>query len=129
MILRPPRSTRTDTLFPYTTLFRSKLKFFQEIELSFGRSALMLSGGATLGLFHVGVVKALYRESLLPPVMSGSSAGSVVSATVGTRATHEVEELLDPESAYYHFWRMRSEERSVGKGGVGTSRSRWWPDQ
>src|SRR3546814_7217187 len=27
MILRPPRSTRTDTLFPYTTLFRSA---FQE---------------------------------------------------------------------------------------------------
>src|SRR3546814_17865554 len=25
MILRPPRSTRTDTLFPYTTLFRSAL--------------------------------------------------------------------------------------------------------
>src|SRR3546814_7587965 len=25
MILRPPRSTRTDTLFPYTTLFRSDL--------------------------------------------------------------------------------------------------------
>src|SRR3546814_17765419 len=24
MILRPPRTTRTDTLFPYTTLFRSK---------------------------------------------------------------------------------------------------------
>src|SRR3546814_19446577 len=23
MVLRPPRSTRTDTLFPYTTLFRS----------------------------------------------------------------------------------------------------------
>src|SRR3546814_14917185 len=26
MIRRPPRSTRTDTLFPYTTLFRSKRK-------------------------------------------------------------------------------------------------------
>src|SRR3546814_13647008 len=25
MILRPPRSTRTDTLFPYTTLFRSPI--------------------------------------------------------------------------------------------------------
>src|SRR3546814_12744724 len=25
MILRPPRSTRTDTLFPYTTLFRSQI--------------------------------------------------------------------------------------------------------
>src|SRR3546814_19224052 len=27
MILAPPRSTRTDTLFPYTTLFRSQLFF------------------------------------------------------------------------------------------------------
>src|SRR3546814_5987594 len=27
MIRRPPRSTRTDTLFPYTTLFRSSLAF------------------------------------------------------------------------------------------------------
>src|SRR3546814_3877673 len=27
MIRRPPRSTRTDTLFPYTTLFRSALDF------------------------------------------------------------------------------------------------------
>src|SRR3546814_4222466 len=27
MILRPPRSTRTDTLFPYTTLFRSIAEF------------------------------------------------------------------------------------------------------
>src|SRR3546814_17934790 len=28
MIRRPPRSTRTDTLFPYTTLFRSHLQNF-----------------------------------------------------------------------------------------------------
>src|SRR3546814_8953395 len=28
MIRRPPRSTRTDTLFPYTTLFRSKVVAF-----------------------------------------------------------------------------------------------------
>src|SRR3546814_2552642 len=27
MIRRPPRSTRTDTLFPYTTLFRSSLRY------------------------------------------------------------------------------------------------------
>src|SRR3546814_9964231 len=26
MILRPPRPTRTDTLFPYTTLFRSRMR-------------------------------------------------------------------------------------------------------
>src|SRR3546814_14138421 len=29
MIRRPPRSTRTDTLFPYTTLFRSPYCFFR----------------------------------------------------------------------------------------------------
>src|SRR3546814_8217737 len=28
MIRRPPRSTRTDTLFPYTTLFRSNTFYF-----------------------------------------------------------------------------------------------------
>src|SRR3546814_11587540 len=32
MIRRPPRSTRTDTLFPYTTLVRSRLPAFQEDE-------------------------------------------------------------------------------------------------
>src|SRR3546814_1973409 len=31
MIRRPPRSTRTDTLFPYTTLFRSMAKLFEEM--------------------------------------------------------------------------------------------------
>src|SRR3546814_5296673 len=29
MIRRPPRSTRTDTLFPYTTLFRSPVPFWR----------------------------------------------------------------------------------------------------
>ena len=92
-----------------------RLKFFQETAQSYGRSALMLSGGATLGLFHVGVVKALYRENVLPVVMSGSSAGSVVAATVGTRAPDEVEELLDPESAYYHFWRILSLRQAISR--------------
>src|SRR3546814_1395338 len=31
MLRRPPRSTRTDTLFPYTTLFRSAISLLQEI--------------------------------------------------------------------------------------------------
>src|SRR3546814_6734363 len=35
MIRRPPRSTRTDTLFPYTTLFRSR-DSFQKTRLSCG---------------------------------------------------------------------------------------------
>src|SRR3546814_19991562 len=33
MIRRPPRSTRTDTLFPYTTLFRSHCTQFQKSDL------------------------------------------------------------------------------------------------
>src|SRR3546814_14397981 len=37
MIRRPPRSTRTDTLFPYTTLFRSVTGFFSD---HFGRRGL-----------------------------------------------------------------------------------------
>src|SRR3546814_4355059 len=32
MIRRPPRSTRTDTLFPYTTLFRSPVRLVQGID-------------------------------------------------------------------------------------------------
>lgn len=84
----------------------ARLRFFSDLDRSYGRSALMLSGGASLGLFHVGVVKALFREGLLPTVLSGSSAGSIVCATVGSRGPDEVETLLDPEAAYYYFWRM-----------------------
>src|SRR3546814_12566471 len=36
MIRRPPRSTRTDTLFPYTTLFRSDPEF--RVALAFYKS-------------------------------------------------------------------------------------------
>src|SRR3546814_15754072 len=47
MIRRPPRSTRTDTLFPYTTLFRSDRSHFglaarDAIECGFGLFDLRL---------------------------------------------------------------------------------------
>src|SRR3546814_5288012 len=51
MIRRPPRSTRTDTLFPYTTLFRSDLAVaaacLAEAEAAHlaGRTYTTLSGG------------------------------------------------------------------------------------
>src|SRR3546814_11547159 len=38
MIRRPPRSTRTDTLFPYTTLFRSNEAVDQLIRLQFAHA-------------------------------------------------------------------------------------------
>src|SRR3546814_4294329 len=37
MIRRPPRSTRTDTLFPYTTLFRSQREHRHQVEQHEGR--------------------------------------------------------------------------------------------
>jgi TAG lipase / steryl ester hydrolase / phospholipase A2 / LPA acyltransferase len=95
-----------------------KVRFFNEVALSFGRSALLLSGGATLGLFHVGVVKALVLEDLMPTVISGSSAGSVVAGAVGSRTPEELEELLDPENAYYHFWRPLKLTQMISRGSI-----------
>src|SRR3546814_7136202 len=39
MIRRPPRSTRTDTLFPYTTLFRSR-KLVNSVALTLSLAAM-----------------------------------------------------------------------------------------
>src|SRR3546814_2614536 len=38
MIRRPPRSTRTDTLFPYTTLFRSKTSLLASMSVTLTKS-------------------------------------------------------------------------------------------
>src|SRR3546814_20258082 len=49
MIRRPPRSTRTDTLFPYTTLFRSGfLRSERSLIQTIGRAARNLNGKAIL---------------------------------------------------------------------------------
>src|SRR3546814_14745075 len=81
MIRRPPRSTRTDTLFPYTTLFRS------------GRQVVLTRdlGHPQEGLLHVGVDPGLgircHRWSSMnaetPPgrATAASSTVSVASAS------------------------------------------------
>src|SRR3546814_10973953 len=52
MIRRPPRSTRTDTLFPYTTLFRSKVsKDTGRFIWSLRTVTTLASIGAVSGLF------------------------------------------------------------------------------
>src|SRR3546814_2523955 len=66
MIRRPPRSTRTDTLFPYTTLFRSfadgaaargtgerhrqKLLFVGSAFVGLAVTTAIVGGGSALGL-------------------------------------------------------------------------------
>src|SRR3546814_2926080 len=49
MIRRPPRSTRTDTLFPYTTLFRSRAIIQLDIDNARIGHEARLSGPAALG--------------------------------------------------------------------------------
>ena len=73
-----------------------KVDFFQRASHCFGRSALLLSGAGTLLYFHLGVVKALWEEDLLPRIISGSSGGAFVAALVGTHSHHELENIFDP---------------------------------
>ena len=54
----------------------------------------MLSGGAALGIYHMGVVKSLWENGLLPHVISGSSAGSIVAAMLGTHSDEELREVM-----------------------------------
>lgn len=72
-----------------------RVEFFQRASHCYGRSALMLSGGGTLGYFHFGVLKALIEQELCPVVISGASAGAFVAAVVGTRTDREYLELFE----------------------------------
>lgn len=60
----------------------------------FGRSALLLSGGASLGFFHLGVVKALSEQDLLPNVLSGASMGALIACGTGVRTDEELKVLF-----------------------------------
>jgi len=64
---------------------------------------LCLSGGAMMGLYHFGVVKALLEANLLPHIISGTSAGSVVGAIVCTRTDDELMQDLEPEVLVKHL--------------------------
>src|SRR3546814_19036330 len=134
MIRRPPRSTRTDTLFPYTTLFRSALdattttlrrklreresacvrallKRYNFSVRDFPAHALPLEGERWgMDLFHPQALKDVGIH-----VGKGMAAGAMAGAT------------LDAFTAGLSLGTARSEERRVGKECVSTCRSRWWP--
>ena len=74
-----------------------KRRFLKRAARSFGRSALLLSGGASLGLFHIGVIEELEKQGLLPRVITGSSAGSIMGGILATHTDDELEEMLNPE--------------------------------
>src|SRR3546814_20869185 len=114
MIRRPPRSTRTDTLFPYTTLFRSHfgrkvdlllLDAFADPEAHETRDLGLLGGEQLLdGLVRVLDERLAEQRDLAEPL-------------VDLAVDHLGEDL----------GRLRSEERRVGKECVSTCRSRWSP--
>src|SRR3546814_11550838 len=69
MIRRPPRSTRTDTLFPYTTLFRSKSSASLDVEAGRGVAA---GGPRTIGVADIGI------EPRLGAVAAGHAVARLV---------------------------------------------------
>ncbi len=88
--------------------YNQKMLFFRHTGQSFGRSALLLSGGANMGMFHIGVIKALREQKLLPRVVSGSSAGAIMAAFLGTRNDRELDELVRGDNLDLHSWRRLS---------------------
>src|SRR3546814_15027574 len=132
MILRPPRPTRTDKLFPYTTLFRSDA--LNGGTVTFGAGNEINSGADTvqdivwrnsnaLDLTNVKFDGKLGSEmtdaelfALEDLITHGTDLASSGLATVKADNVY-VTQASGPT--------QRSEERRVGKECVGTCRSRW----
>src|SRR3546814_10951885 len=98
---RPPRSTRTDTHFPYTTLFRSARLILGPL---FGDDVPSVRAAASDA--GVNVVSFTTDRTM--------AGGNV--AVMGVLPSSQVNRVVE-----------RSEERRVGKECVSTCRSRWSP--
>src|SRR3546814_4763039 len=85
MIRRPPRSTRTDTLFPYTTLFRSRpsLSLFFQVETKSPPSP------APMPI----ILETDLATALLEPALSASTA-SFASDDRSEEHTSELQSLM-----------------------------------
>ena len=89
-----------------------KLKLFKDYYRNLGKSALLLSGGGALGIYHLGVVKALFFEDLLPDIIGGSSMGAIVGAGVCSRDRNELTDFLNhPEQIMKKAFRLRNPKR------------------
>src|SRR3546814_12747682 len=122
MIRRPPRSTLTDTLFPYPTLFRSLAHrnahgAAHEVEVEYrddGRLAAHLAVR-----HHDGLVGPILRLRLAQAV------GVALAVTELQRIERHRRQFDHLELAVVE--QQRSEERRVGKECVSKCRSRWPP--
>ena len=78
--------------------YADRLDFFHRARHCYGCSAFVMSGAGSLLFFHVGAVKAMWSEGVLPSIPSGSSGGAIVGSLVCTRNGDELEQLFDPEN-------------------------------
>src|SRR3546814_18467975 len=115
MIRRPPRSTRTDTLFPYTTLFRSHGFTDVEVNVSGGYDPTEVAEDSRLVRSELATYKKLGVATSLNPRMAGSWPGATFTAPP-----------VSIPAAHFGIGH-RSDERSVGKECVSTCSSRWTP--
>ena len=76
--------------------FEDKLDLFRRAQHCYGRSAFLMSGSGSFLYFHLGVAMALWKEGLLPKIISGSSGGSVVGAILCTHEDDDLERFFDP---------------------------------
>lgn len=90
-----------------TFQLKEKIQFFEECQKAYGQPALMFSGGATLGLFHTGVCKALMEQDLMPKVLSGSSAGAIMTAMLGVSPAGKVPEMIKGEHFFSEAFKFR----------------------
>jgi len=95
-----------------------KRRFMLRTARSFGRSALMLSGGASLGLFHMGVIEELIAEGILPRVITGSSAGSLIAAILATHTDEEFTKLIRQDQINFKWFRMFGLAELIHKEGA-----------
>lgn len=72
-----------------------KLEFFAESRHAYGKTAILLSGGAQNGLYHTGVLKVLYEQNLLPRIICGSSAGAITASMIATHTLKEIPRLFE----------------------------------
>src|SRR3546814_18800071 len=121
MILRPPRSTRTDTLFPYTTLFRS---FHLREGVRFHNGAPLTAAAVVWSLNRYLAPDSRWR---CKADLSHGGVAPVESVRADGRDMVEVrlEQAAPLFLAELARLDCRSEERRIGKGSVSVCRYRW----
>lgn len=81
-------------------------KVLRDLQRSLGESCLYLSGGGMLGMYHLGTVRRLLEEDLMPQHLCGTSVGSIVGAYVATRTDDELRRELTDLDGLQEWYRQ-----------------------